>query len=395
MTDVTTLSGRERRWRLALGGDDAKGSGLSALDLRMSSALDALYDDGDERKPKAGLGGSAPKVARWLGDIREFFPSPVVQVIQKDAFERKGMKQMLMQPEFLEALEADVHLVADLIALRHVMPAKTKDTARQVVQKVVDEMMKRLASKTTETIRGAVDRSKRTSRPRFGDIDWDRTIRANLRHYQAEHRTIVPEKLVGFLRQQRKMTDLDEVTMLVDQSGSMATSVVYSSIFAAVMASIPAVKTRLVCFDTSVYDLTDDLQDPVDVLFGVQLGGGTDINRAVAYCEERIENPGKSHLILITDLMEGGNKEDLISRVASLTASGVNVIVLLALSDDGSPYYDQKMAATFASLDIPVFGCTPDQFPDLMATALRRESVGSWATKEDIKLVSPDQPGTA
>jgi Mg-chelatase subunit ChlD len=391
MTDVTTLSERERRWRLALGGDDAKGSGLSALDLRMSSALDALYDDGDERKPKAGLGGSAPKVARWLGDIREFFPSPVVQVIQKDAFERKGMKQMLMQPEFLEALEADVHLVADLIALRHVMPAKTKDTARQVVQKVVDEMMKRLASKTTETIRGAVDRSKRTSRPRFGDIDWDRTIRANLRHYQAEHRTIVPEKLVGFLRQQRKMTDLDEVTMLVDQSGSMATSVVYSSIFAAVMASIPAVKTRLVCFDTSVYDLTDDLQDPVDVLFGVQLGGGTDINRAVAYCEERIENPGKSHLILITDLMEGGNKEDLISRVASLTASGVNVIVLLALSDDGSPYYDQKMAATFASLDIPVFGCTPDQFPDLMATALRRESVGSWATKEDIKLVSPDQ----
>ena len=392
MTEAATskdrsLDERERRWRMALGGEEAKCGGMSSLDLRMSSALDALYDEDGKGKRKAGLGGSAPKVARWLGDIREFFPSPVVQVIQKDAFERRGMKQMLMQPEFLEALEADVHLVADLIALRRVMPEKTKDTARQVVQKVVDQLMARLATKAAETIRGAVDRSKRTSRPRFGDIDWDRTIRANLRHYQTEHRTVVPEKLVGFLRQQRRMTELDEVTMLVDQSGSMATSVVYSSIFAAVMALIPAVKTRLVCFDTAIFDLTEDLADPVDVLFGVQLGGGTDINRAVAYCEDRIENPTKSHLILISDLMEGGNAEELIARVARLVGSGVNVVVLLALSDDGAPYYDQRMASIFAEMGVPVFACTPDHFPDLMATALRRESVSSWAAKEEIKLV--------
>ena len=374
----------ERRWRMMLGETDDTQS-LSGRDMAMSAALDALYE-GDGRRG-AGLGKSAPKVSRWLGDIREYFPSTVVQVIQKDAFERLGLKQMLLEPEFLEALEADVHLVADLVALRGAMPAKTIQTARVVIQKVVDELMERLEKKTAEAIRGAINRAARTNRPRFGDIDWPRTIHANLRHYQAEYQTIVPEKLIGFLRQQRRITDLDEVTLCVDQSGSMATSVVYSSIFAAVMASIPSVRTKLVCFDTAIIDLTEDLEDPVQVLFGVQLGGGTDINRAVAYCEDRIERPTKSHLILITDLMEGGDAGALIARLTALKGSGVNVIVLLALTDTGQPYYDKDMAAKVSALGIPVFACTPDQFPGLMATALRREDIQSWAASEDIKTL--------
>jgi len=374
----------ERRWRMMLGETDDTQS-LSDRDVAMSSALDALYE-GDGRRG-AGLGKSAPKVSRWLGDIREYFPSTVVQVIQKDAFERLGLKQMLLEPEFLEALEADVHLVADLVAWRGAMPAKTIQTARVVIQKVVDELMERLEKKTTEAIRGAINRSARTNRPRFGDIDWPRTIHANLRHYQAEYQTIVPEKLIGFLRQQRRITDLDEVTLCVDQSGSMATSVVYSSIFAAVLASIPSVRTKLVCFDTAIIDLTEDLEDPVQVLFGVQLGGGTDINRAVAYCEDRIERPTKSHLILITDLMEGGDAGALIARLTALKGSGVNVIVLLALTDTGQPYYDKDMAAKVSALGIPVFACTPDQFPGLMAAALRREDIQSWAASEDIKTL--------
>ena len=374
----------ERRWRMMLGETDDTQS-LSGRDMAMSAALDALYE-GDGRRG-AGLGKSAPKVSRWLGDIREYFPSTVVQVIQKDAFERLGLKQMLLEPEFLEALEADVHLVADLVALRGAMPAKTIQTARVVIQKVVDELMERLEKKTAEAIRGAINRAARTNRPRFGDIDWPRTIHANLRHYQAEYQTIVPEKLIGFLRQQRRITDLDEVTLCVDQSGSMATSVVYSSIFAAVMASIPSVRTKLVCFDTAIIDLTEDLEDPVQVLFGVQLGGGTDINRAVAYCEDRIERPTKSHLILITDLMEGGDAGALIARLTALKGSGVNVIVLLALTDTGQPYYDKDMAAKVSVLGIPVFACTPDQFPGLMATALRREDIQSWAASEDIKTL--------
>ncbi|WP_051309326.1 VWA domain-containing protein [Desulfogranum japonicum] len=366
---------------------------LSKSDQRLNSALNALYggmNGGGGKKRRGSLSRSAPKVSRWLGDIREFFPSSVVQVVQRDAFERLGLKEMLMEPEFLAALEADVHLVADLVSLRSVMPEKTIDTARQVIKKVVDELMERLERKTSEAVRGALNKSKRSFRPRFNDIDWHRTIHANLRHYQHEHRTIVPEKLVGFMRQQRRIVDLDEVILCVDQSGSMATSVVYSSIFAAVMASIPAVKTRLVCFDTAILDLTEDLEDPVSVLFGVQLGGGTDINQAVAYCENLIDQPSKTHLILITDLCEGGDGNALKTRIAHLIRQGVNVITLLALSDEGKPFYDAEMAADFAAIGSPVFACTPDQFPDLMATALKREDVLSWAADQDIQAVRPE-----
>jgi Mg-chelatase subunit ChlD len=357
----------------------------------LSGALSALYGDGGEAAPgkkgRGGLGGSAPRVASWLGDIREFFPSSVVQVVQKDAFDRLGLRQMLLEPEFLAAVEADVHLVADLIAMRGVMPEKTRETARTVIEAVVAELMARLERRTAEALRGAVDRSKRTNRPRFADIDWPRTIRANLHHYQEEHKTVVPERLVGFMRRQRRIVDLDEVVLCVDQSGSMATSVVYASIFAAVMASLPVVRTKLVCFDTEIVDLTDDLADPVEVLFGVQLGGGTDINKAVAYCEDRIEAPAKSHLILVTDLYEGGNAEELVARLGRLMASGVNVIVLLALTDTGAPSYDSRLAEVIATMGAPVFACTPDQFPDLMACALRRDDVDAWAAAADIKTV--------
>lgn len=384
---------RGRRWTLALGAEGADGESvpLSDRDRRMSTALSALYGDGEEgKKGRGGLGGSAPRVARWLGDIREFFPAPVVQVIQKDAFDRKGLRQMLLEPEFLATVEADVGLVADLIALRGVMPEKTKETARVVIAKVVAALLARLEARVADAIRGALDRSRRTSRPRFADIDWPRTIRANLGHYQPEHRTVVPERLIGFMRQQRRIVDLDEVILCVDQSGSMASSVVYASIFAAVMASLPVVATKLVCFDTAIVDLTEELADPVEVLFGVQLGGGTDINRAVAYCEDRIERPGKAHLLLITDLYEGGDAEALVDRLARITVSGVNVIVLLALTDTGRPSYDPHLSARVASLGIPVFACTPDQFPELMATALRREDVHGWAADRDIKLVRSD-----
>lgn len=381
---------QERRWRLALGVEDDENFSFNERDARMASALNMLYqppENATQKKGRGGMGRSAPRVARWMSDIREFFPSPVVQVIQKDAFERLGLRQMLMEPEFLSALEADVNLVADLVSLRSVMPDKAKDAAREIIRKVVEELMERLERKTSEALRGAVDKSKRTFRPRFADIDWPRTIAANLRHYQPEFQTVVPERLIGFKRQQRRVVDLDEIVLCVDQSGSMATSVVYASIFAAVMASLPVVQTKLVCFDTAIIDLTDELEDPVNVLFGVQLGGGTDINQAVAYCANKIERPSKSHFVLITDLFEGGHAEEMVSRVATMIRTGVNVIVLLALTDTGQPSYDPRLAATIASLGAPVFACTPDQFPDLMATALRRDDLHQWAASQDIKLV--------
>ena len=385
MSDHADPDGRRRRWRLALGGDDD--ACLSARDRRIDAALSALYERRSAGGHKGGLGASAPKVAKWLGDIREFFPTPVVQVIQRDAFERLNLKAMMLEPEFLATLEADVHLVADLISLRSAMPDKTKETAREVVRKVVAALMEKLAHRTAETIRGAVDRSRRTRRPRFGDIDWPRTIRANLRHWQAEYRTIVPETLVGAARQSKTKADLDHVILCVDQSGSMAPSVVYASIFAAVMASLPVIETKLVCFDTAIVDLSEELKDPVEVLFGVQLGGGTDINAALAYCQGLVQRPAKTHLVLITDLFEGGNAAEMLGRAAAMVSAGVNVIVLLALSDDGRPGYDEAHAKAFAALGCPVFACTPDQFPDLMAAALKREDIQAWASARDITTV--------
>ncbi|MCC6775724.1 MAG: VWA domain-containing protein [Hyphomicrobiales bacterium] len=394
MTSPEPQAERRRRWRLVLGGDEDEGE-LSEQDQRIDRALSALYGrSGSPSNRKSGLGGSAPRVARWLDDIRELFPTPVVQVIQRDALERLNLKALMLQPELLDALEADVHLVADLISLRSAIPVKAKETARAVVRKVVDDLMQQLTPVTAEAVRGAARRGKRTHRPRLSDIDWPRTIQANLRHWQPDLQTLVPERLVGLARQSKTRADLDSVILCVDQSGSMAPSVVYASIFAAVMASLPVIETKLVCFDTAILDLSDELADPVEVLFGVQLGGGTDINAALAYCADLVTQPTKTHLVLISDLYEGGNAEEMQQRAAGLIASGVNVIVLLALSDSGRPGYHGEHAQALAAMGCPVFACTPDRFPDLMAQALERRDIQQWAASRDIALVRPGEGPT-
>jgi VWA domain containing CoxE-like protein len=377
---------RLKRWRLLLGGDEADGIGidLGGDEAGMDAALAALYGgDGDDegQGKQGGLGGSAPKVARWLGDIRNYFPSSVVRVMQRDALERLNLKQMLVQPELLAEVEPDVHLVANLISLKSIMPGKTKDTARLVVRKVVEDLEKRLANPLRQAIMGALNKATRNRRPRHKEIDWQRTIRANLKNYQPDYASIIPETLIGY---GHKRSSLRNIILCVDQSGSMATSVVYAGIFSAVLASLPAVKTDMVVFDTSVVDLTEQLADPVEILFGTQLGGGTDINRALAYCQGIVRQPHDTILVLISDLYEGGNREEMIKRAASLVNTGVQMIGLLALSDDGSPSYDHNVAAAFAELGIPAFACTPDLFPELMAAAINRHDLNQWAAANQI-----------
>ncbi|SFL51896.1 VWA domain-containing protein [Methylorubrum salsuginis] len=377
---------RLRRWRLVLGGEAADGTGcaLSEQDRRLDRALGALYDS----DRKGGLGASAPSVPRWLGDIREYFPASVVQVMQRDAFERLDLKRMLTEPEMLEAIQPDVSLVSTLISMRALLGGRTKETARLVVRRVVDELMRKLEEPLKQAVTGAIDRASINRRPRHAEIDWNRTIRANLRHYQAEYRTVIPETRLGHGRRSRG--SLKDVILCIDQSGSMARSVVYSSIFGAVMASLPAVSTRLVVFDTEVVDLSDQLDDPVEVLFSVQLGGGTDINRAVGYCEARITRPEDTVLVLISDLYEGGVEAGLLARAQRLVASGVQVVALLALSDEGAPSYDRALAARLAALGVPAFACTPDLFPDLMAATIRKMDLNQWAAASGISAVAAD-----
>lgn len=370
---------RLRRWRLILGSKKADGTGckLTGADTKIDKSLDALYDS--ERS--GGLGSSSPKVSRWLGDIRTYFPSSVVKVMQQDALERLNLRQMLLQPEMLSAVEPDVHLVANLLSLSNIMPEKTKDTARQVVRGVVEELQRKLTNPTQQAVMGSLNRAIRNRRPRHHEIDWNRTIKANLKHYQPEYRTIIPEVRIGY---GRKRSNLRNIILCIDQSGSMATSVVYAGIFGAVLASLSAIQTRIVVFDTAVADLTDEAQDPVDLLFGTQLGGGTDINQAIAYCQNFIQQPSDTILVLISDLYEGGNRQQMLKRMAAIIGSGVQLVTLLALNDEGAPMYDHRIAEELGKMGSPAFACSPDKFPDLMAAAIQKQDIGQWAAANDI-----------
>lgn len=363
------------------------GSGaLTGRDAGMDRALAAVYDavPAGSRNRTAGLGASAPSVTRWLGDIRTYFPTPVVRVLQQDALERLGLRRMLVEPELLASVEPDIHLVGTLLSLRGALPEKTMETARLVVRKVVEEIERRLAAELHRAVLGALDRAARSRRPRLADVDWPATIRANLKHFQPELHTIIAETLIGHARR-RRVAALKDVLLVVDQSGSMTSSVVHAGVMAASLASLRAVSTRLIVFDTSVVDLTDQLADPVDVLFATQLGGGTDINQAVGYSQSVVTRPSDTVMVLITDLFEGGDESALIARISSLVDSGVTLVVLLALSDDGTPAYDHDLAATCASLGAPAFACTPDRFPDLLASAIRREDIGAWAERHGLR----------
>ena len=385
---MNTAQERMRRWRLVLGGAcdsrDCRSFGLSVEDRKRDEALAFLYDR-DKKGRRGGYGDSAPSVSRWLGDIRTYFPDSLVQVLQQEALERLQLKSLLLEPELLASIKPDVRLVTQLMALNDVIPEETRATARQVVRTVVDELLQRLEEPLRSAVTGAIECATRTRRPRYAEIDWNATIRANLQHWQQDYHALVPQKLIGYGRKSRRVQR--EIVLCVDQSGSMAESIVYSSLYGAVMASLPSLATRIVFFDTAVVDMTEHCTDPVDILFGAQLGGGTDINRAVTYCRELIREPRNTIFVLISDLYEGGVEQELLRQAAEMVESGVTMITLLALSDSGAPSYDRALGAKLAALGVPSFACTPDQFPGLMAAAIRREDVSLWAAKQDIAVI--------
>ncbi len=377
---------RQRRWRLLLGDDAEDLAELGSADQKLDTLLAQLYRP-DYRRGRGGRGQSMPHAAKWLGEIKELFPASAAEVIQKDAVRRLDMVTLLQDPAFLAEVQADIHLVAQLLMLKDHIPDKVKDNARKLVDDLVRELLKRYQAPMEQSVRGALNRATRNLRPRAGEINWNATVRKNLATWQPEEKILFPERLIGYGRRQRNSK---EVILCVDQSGSMAPSVIYSSIFAAVMSSLPALKLRLVVFDTAVVDLSDQLQDPVDLLFGIQLGGGTDIAKAMQYCESLVENPAQTHLVLISDLYEGGNRHHLVQTAQRLIDSGVNLITLLALSDEGAPFYHKQLAAEFTAMGSPAFACTPDYFPELMASALARQDMHQFASQHGIPVITAD-----
>lgn len=388
---------RYSRWRLVLG--KAAQEGLSQLAGRgsllegdlggMDEALGQIYDqeasgEGTKSGPRsAGLGGSAPRLARWLGDIRSYFNKDVVSVIQKDAIERKGLKQLLFEPETLGQVTPNIEMVGTLMALANQIPDRAKEAAREIVRAVVEEIMKRMRGALEQAVRGSLDRSRHSPMRCLPNMDWLRTIRRNLKNYDRKRKVVIPESFHFYARQHRRKEW--NVIVCMDQSGSMADSVVYGGVTGAIFASMPALETHVVVFDTEVVDLTEKCHDPVDLLFGVQLGGGTDINRAVGYCQGLIHDPRKTLFLLITDLFEGGNARELVQRMEALVQSGVRGICLLALADSGVPCYDENLARKFADIGVPSFACTPKMLPAMLEGALKGQDLFKLAQTCGVK----------
>jgi hypothetical protein len=381
------------RWRLALGPEAERASGSMGLG-QLAGAASGLGLDGGELDEiddalsfpyaeGAGRHGSAPYVPRWLEAIRRHFGSETVALMQKDAIERKGITQLLFEPETMPLLEKNVELVSLLLSAKGMVPDAAKEAARAIVREVVDDLRKRLESAVRTAVYGALRKDRHSPMPMLRNLDWQRTIRSNLKTWDTERQRLIPER-IHFWANQRRRHEWD-VILAVDQSGSMARSCVYASVMASIFASLDALRTRMVLYDTEVVDVTDLLDDPVDILFSAQLGGGTDGKRALAYVQEHfIQQPEKTLFLWITDLGENPNDfPELVSRMRTLVESKVKAYVLLALDEGGRPWFDRQLAAELTEIGVPCFGCTPRKLVDVMERAIKGQDITPLVTLVD------------
>jgi hypothetical protein len=389
------------RWRLILGKDSQAclaamspaGCALSAEQLEMDEALEAIYASDSEQDisrsewesktdglPHGAMKGrSSPRVARWLDQIRNFFPKDVVVLLQRDAIERRGMKQLLFEPEIMAKIEPSLDLAATVLELKNLVPEKAKQAARELVRKVVEELRQRLETRFAQAIRGSIDRSQHSPFRSLPNLDWPRTIRRNLKNYNTTVKTIIPEE-ISFYRRRHRQNEWN-VIIAMDQSGSMAGSLIYGGIMGAILASMPAVETHVVAFNhEEVVDLTEHCTDPVDLLFGVQLGGAEDYWKATCYCERFMHTPAKTLYIVIGDLYDTSpNEKRFVKKMEFLLESGLRAVTLLAISDQGQPSFNSNLAEQLAKLGMPCFGCIPDRLPDLLAAVLKGQDLSKFA----------------
>ena len=380
---------RLRRWRLILGSEAQKrmegmgnGPDLSQEDLMMDTALDAIYN----RDMKFGFGGgagkgaSSPQISRWLGDVRTLFDKDIVKIIQSDAMERCGLKQLIFEPELLENIEPDMHMASMILTLKDQIPKKSKENAREFIRKIVEQINALLETDLKRAVTASINRKLHSPIPSASALDFQTTIRKGIKDYNTKLKKIIPQKYYFFERSATTAANKYTVILDIDQSGSMGESVIYSSIMSCILASMSAIKTKVVAFDTNIVDLSEKCEDPIDLLFGFTLGGGTDIEKSIKYCTKYIENPKKTIFFLISDLEEGGNRAGLLRRLTEMKEDGVIVICLLAISDSGKPYYDANMAQRIANNGIPCFAAAPQMLPRLLEKAMKNEDMSEFTT---------------
>jgi len=392
---------RLKRWRLILGDvveedlsrmGGCSGSVLDAHEAGMDEALSALYsEDGEEMSKEAwekkhigakgwkGGGKTSPKVAKWLGQIREFFPRDVVVLLQRDAIERRGMKELLLEPELMAKIEPSLDIAATILEIKNMVPEKARNEARHLVRRAVDEVRRILETQITQAIRGALNRSRHSPRPTLANLDFPRTVRRNLKHYNRDLKTIIPQEISFFSRQHRQ--NEWNIVIAMDQSGSMHNSLIYGGIMGAILASIPSVETHVVAFNhTDVVDLTDLCADPVELLFGIQLGGAEDYWKATCFCERFFHTPARTLYILLADLHDTSpNEARFVRKMEEVLESGVTAVTLLAISDQGAPAYNEKLADKLVKMGMPCFGCTPNRLPELLAAVLKGNDMAKFS----------------
>ncbi|MFF9350557.1 VWA domain-containing protein [Streptomyces sp. NPDC014734] len=370
------------RWRLLLGSAAERHTGPpSPAAAGRDAALDWLYGrDPDLARRGVRRSGTTPRTGGdgpsalttidWLDDIHRLFPKETVERLERDAVERYAIQEIVTDPAVLERVEPSPTLLRAVLRTKHLMNPEVLRLARRIVESVVAQLLARLRPEVRRALHG--NRSHRPSRiPLARDFDFRRTVRANLAHYQPAERRLLIERAHFRSRSQRRMTQW-QLILLVDQSGSMAGSVIHSAVTAACLWGLPGLKTHLVAFDTQVVDLTAEVTDPVELLMRVQLGGGTDIARAVQYAAGLVENPRRTIVALVTDFYEGGDPYRLVRTVRALVEQGSTVLGLAALDEDADPYYDRQLAGRLADAGAHVGAMTPGHLAEFVAERLGR-----------------------
>ena len=361
------------RWRLILGsyakkqlsfdGDGMTENGISCMDLE--DVLDFLYqrEQGEDVR-QGSLDASRLTAVTWITKIRKLFPKETVEVLERHALDRYGMTELLTDREVLEKLEPNQELLKTILQLKHLMKGDVLDTARRIVKKVAEDIAKKLQQDIRRSLLGKIDRNSDHPVRSIRNLDIQKTIRRNLKHYDQEHERIMLEQ-VYFHGRTRRYSQW-RVVIAVDESGSMLDSVIYSAVMAGIFARLPMLDTRLVIFDTQVVDLSSHLEDPVATLMSIQLGGGTCITGALQYCESLIENPHRTMVVLVSDLCEGGSVTALLGVSRGIIESGAKLICLTALDMEANPVYDRRTAQQMADLGAHVGAMTPEMLGDFM-----------------------------
>ena len=364
----------ETRWRLVLGKSAAEElEQLDADDLARDAALDWLYDR-DESNAERGIRGadlaeSQLSVPKWIDDVHRLFPKDTVERLERDAVEEYGIHEVVTNPEVLARIEPSETLLRAVLLTKHLMNDDVLALARELVRKVVAQLVEALAKEIRTAFSGA--RNRRRSRMKMlRNFDPRGTIKANLKHFdRGSRRLFIRDPL--FWSRRKRHGEQWQVIVIVDQSGSMVSSVIHAAVTASCLVGLPAIKTHLLAFDTNVVDFTNQTADPVELLMKVQLGGGTDIAKAVRYAQQLVENPARTVIVLITDLFEGGDAADLVRCVKTLCGQGARFVTLAALDETASPNYDKELGAQLVKVGASVGAMTPNQLVGYLVDVLR------------------------